>query len=361
MIIAIGLEASIKLSKTYRNWAVSFSLLIVTIILIFLMAYLNADPDWELMPNIPSSNLMELFRVWSITAAVVLLAAFLIYWLPRHVWLILAGIFLIEAIMLRPMGYHLRADNYSSFVEATDLSISNERIMTPLPANTNLISKFESVGVFDPINNNYFRKFFISHFKVPNPNFHIQAVETPEGLTVSQIDALRLIGTNIIYGFKVQDERLTKLNHSAYKIDFSLPRVYLLSQEAFDEINKDWSQRSVTENVKRLQTEIKRTPAVKYIQFGNRTISFRVDDDFDGVLVINQAYSTNWSFDNNKRILFGNLFPAWKVSIESNKQYIIDYWPRGLTISLILAILGMNLFLLILFKKTLKNGWVKWV
>lgn len=349
MIIAIGFELINFLSVREKQKFLVLSFTLFTIILIFIVSYLYSNPNWSIRRDIPSHNLKEVFLIWSVSATMVLLIVNLLYWWsPKNIWLLLALLFIFQGVLLRPFGYHLRADQYPTIKQ--DDTVENFRILSSIKANDNLFSNIESVGVFDPVSNRYFRKYLISHFDVLNPSFNIQ-VSPSLGLTAEQLDALRLIGVNKISGYQTKETYgIRKIQEKSYEIKDSLPRIFLLSKNSYDQITSEWNKVSLSTNLERIREESKKYPLITNFTKNANGINFRITSDFNGVLVVNQAFSTNWSLNKEEPNIFAELFPSWNVSLKKDIDYKIIYWPKGLTFGIVFAVIGLLIILVVYFR-----------
>jgi len=132
------------------------------------------------------------------------------------------------------------------------------------------------------------------------------------------------------------------------RLNGTLPRAFIISDEAFERLNRDWPALSANDLLKCLRAEIARHPPVISHGPRGRTLTFDVPNDTNGYLVANQAYSSNWSRKTECPVLFGELFPAWKINSSGSRTVALSYWPRGLTWGLALAISGLSLLVTIL-------------
>jgi hypothetical protein len=154
---------------------------------------------------------------------------------------------------------------------------------------------------------------------------------------------LRFLGVTRIYQRELKSTvGVTPAGDGTYKLEKALPRVLLLSESAYAEIEKAWGTEPVSRTLERIQDDIRQRPGITNLHVGTRTIDFDLGAEFDGVLVGLQAYSHSWTFEGREAQTYCELFPAWRVHLAPG-VHKIEYFPKGLRPAIPLAVLGLLL------------------
>lgn len=347
--IAAGLERLTALPPDRRRWTILSAAGLTAGCVLGALLFFSIDSGLSIS-HIPNRRMqLEWLQVTGTSIFVAAFTALLLYRFDDHrTWYALILLFIAQAVAIHPLGYFPRKQSYEDHSRATgDVAATmpqsdRPRVLSATMPNANIHLGYEHFGVFDPVINRRYQSFVLRHFEPSHPLFAYH-VPTPSS---SQLDALRLVGVNRIEGYSLDNHRgLRAVAPGAYVLEDVLPRAFLLPEVPFGKLNSPNATERPSELLAQLQAEIAQTPVVHVEQIGSRSMTFRPVEDFQGWLVVNQAYSTNWSLEGTPAREFAGLFPYWRVSWKANNSYTITYWPRGLTRGGWLSIPGFALFL----------------
>jgi hypothetical protein len=96
-----------------------------------------------------------------------------------------------------------------------------------------------------------------------------------------------------------------------------------------------------------IRLDIKQLPQPGNVRFEEETVYFDMDSKATGYIILNQAFSTYWTLSGRNAERFLGLWPSWKVHAAGPQT--ITYWPRGLTVGLFAAGIGLVILLLLNF------------
>jgi hypothetical protein len=349
--IAIGLDRLPALLGERRT-VVKGGVAVILVLLMFMVACLWIRPDYALA-GIPWEIRRRLYIMnFAVSLGAFAVTAVLIHRRPRNWRGLSLCVFVLQSLALLPAGLGTRAAEYPVRYEAE--AKGGERVLIRETASTNLFFDVESIALFDAVVNRYYRDFINGFFAVTNP----QAIYQPSEKTLdrAQARALQLLGTSRVYGYEVEAGGPARREGDAYSIENPLPRVFVLSADTYASLRDvKLSKENIDSVVSKLVEDIRRTQQPFDLSVEGESISFSTPATGAGaVLVVNQAYSTNWLYQArpSKRLL--ELWPSWPLQAGTTQQ--VTYWPRGLTLGLAAMPVGFVLFLIVYFlsAKTLR-------
>ena len=341
--IAAGLQFIIDLPAVERRRFVLRAAGIVVGVIVLAVLYLWWRPDYSFR-EVPTPVVEAVFVMdYGMAVGVFLAATALLYWMPRHWEKWLLGVFVAQSLCLLPFGFHGRRlankTTYAGHVES--FSDSGKRLMIHETANSNLFFGVESIGAFDPTINTRYRDFIHTFFRVAGPDIYYDPLDAE--ISEVQIRALQLVGVSGIFGYTVEASPLVRrLGARAVEILEPLPRVFVISNETYRGIGGfPVSRESVAGVLTRIRRDLRSIPQPTNIWVKNETLHFTPPLNSKGVLVANQAYSTNWTYRGARPSPFLHLWPAWQLQSGPGSEETVTCWPAGLTVGLLLIICGL--------------------
>lgn len=357
ILAATALDAIFTMDAANRRLSVLFALLLLVCAGGWLVHTTWKAPLPILLARMPEAILDEARWMYWTSFGLVVIAAALLYFRPRVTLALLVLLAVIHAVIVPPNGWFPRAVRYPGAAEAIEVSDPNlvdpdmlglrPRIFTQYQPNQNLIPGFEAVGVFDPVSNVRLGRALNAHFKLQHPMFDLQVSGYPvEPLTREQLDFLRILGVSRVYHYKTVPEiELEGTPGGGQLVRAAMPRVWLLSEETADQGDAGFpwaSMRSllmflrgeVRTNAKELELDLRHTP---------NGYEIRVERDFRGELVVQQAYAHAWRFEGRSGRPFLDLFPRWTVDLKAGRTYRVEYVPVGLAPGMVLSVCGVML------------------
>ena len=341
--IAIGLHEVARLPDKNRRTLVAAAVAIVLLVVTAAVIYLRVRPEYFIDQTSPREiRVVVLVKHIGVSLAVFGLAAWTLWTLPRHWQGMLLGVFVFQALAALPFGFAKRLDAYPSRFGAE--AVAGKRLLIREMANTNLFFDLETVTMYDAIVNTHYRNFLLTFFHLINGDAIYQPIERT--LDARQVQALQLIGTNAVAGYGTSaSAALAHSNDTGFEIVDPLPRAFVVSSATYLSLyNQRCSKETIEGIVQTIQQDLQTMPQPVGIQLGNGTVRFGVRPPANGVLVLNYAYSTNWTYREKRGRLFLGLWPAWPFEA-SAEDVVLTYWPRGLTMGLWTAITGLVLAL----------------
>lgn len=346
IIAASGLDNLLLLTTKLRKKYLRIAYIIFSIIIFSVLRFLAFYPHYINNIAIPTTVKYELLTTHFVSIITLLTSIVVLYFLPKKTTLYLTVIFLTHNILTHPGGYFKRDKNYPIYTNTPKTILSQPKVptrvlSTHLNTNQNLFIGIESISVWDPILNKYYRNFMATNFNLSIPDLVIQPdFSTP--LTTGQIDVLRFLGVNYIEGYPItnpQSKYLNRVRDNLFEVRGNLPRLFLTPTSPPTDINQPDSMAT-------LLNDTPKSPILNITNISANNIYFNVDKTYQGFLVANQSYSTNWHFLGKTPQLSFSLFPSWQVTLHPRQTYVIRYWPDGLTQGIYLAIIGLLLFCL---------------
>lgn len=340
--IAIGLDETAALPDKDRRKVVVAGAMIVLLIVAAAVIYLSFRTEYSIGPDIPLPvRQMVLVKHIGVSLAVFGLGAWILYSLPKRWQGLLLGLFIFQAFAALPFGFAKRLDAYPSWFRAE--AAAAKRLLIRDWPNTNLFFNVESIADYDAVINRHYRDFILTFFNVINA----QAIYEPTEATfdASQVRALQLVGTEVAVGFRTNaPATLARPNGPSFEIVDPLPRAFVVSSATYLSLyNQRNSKETIEGIVQALQQDVHTIPQPTDLRLGNGSVRFRLRAPSNGVLVLNYAYSTNWTYRGRKAQLFLDLWPAWPIRSSADTDVVLTYWPRGLTVGLWAAFAGLML------------------
>jgi|GEM_PF-4387685 len=347
MVAAAGLQYFSELTKKQRRIFSTNALIATAVVVGAVLLYFTQSPQIDFSIKLQEATKSELFRTHIVSALTLIFTTILLFWYPKRIWLYLTLIFIIHSAFIHPGGYYKRHAEYEPQFDRERIQLEMPRVLSSAThTNQSIFHNFESIGVWDAIFNESYRTFMMHHFEMNSPKLVIQP-NFKDWLNKEQIDVMRLLGVNIIQGHSLQDGlHVEKIGSNIYQLNSPVPRIFALTSSEYDAFPQDLSLSSPAQTVNRVHSS--NAPGITVTQINANSLEFKMEEDFRGVLVANQAYSTNWKFQNQSPEEFQNIFPAWDVSLTAGENYKISYWPRGLTYGIYCALIGFFIFTLTL-------------
>ncbi len=348
---AIGLEELTRLSAVERRRVVARATLAVGCALGAAWLYIGTDERWGSLADLPERARAELVVGHSASIAAFALAAIVLWFLPRRAGTWITGIVFCQAVVLAPNGWLQRLDAYWTPFELVPVAAAEprERVLTAVTPNQNLLIGIESVSAFDPVHFRSLHGFLTTFFRVVNAGFDLHPTSPGAGLRKNELDAARLLGVTRIHDHRLStDEGVTSLGHGVFALEDTLPRAYLLGRAACERIESTWKRTQLADTLAMIREELSRTPALTALRWSSRGVSFEFDREFDGVLIVLQAYSQGWTLDGVRSRPFLSTVCAFDVEPRASRSFEVSYWPHGLSRALLLAGVGAVLVLVAL-------------
>jgi hypothetical protein len=340
--IAIGLDWISRLEGKDRRPEVRRGAMIVALLLVLIAIHLWLKKDYLLQPGIPRIVVLHvLVGDFGVALVAFLATAAVLYWQPRH-WRPLAlGIFITQSWLLLPVGFGKRAAEYP--VRYQDEATPGNRLLIREVAASNLFFNVESIAFYDAIVNAHYREFINTFFSAINPFAIYQPTETV--LTAAQVRALQLVGTSAVYGYESGAPELVRSKPNGFDILDPLPRAFVVSQATYRSLRETkLSKDNVESVVAALLKDVRSLPQPVDIEVIGERVAFSAPAGSEGaVLVLNQGYSSNWTYRGQRGEPMMALWPSWPLQAGERQEAV--YWPRGLTVGLRLAPLGFLLLL----------------
>lgn len=268
---------------------------------------------------------------------------------PRGTLLLLVPLVTASALLTRKDGWPVRRAEYPDVVECAEDADPEGgalpvRVLSWCGPNMNLIPGFESLSVFDPVNNDRFRALMNREFAVDNPWFILHPIPGSAPLDRRRVEVLQLLGVGLVYGTEPAPEyEPPRTRGGGVRIERVLPRLWLLAPAEAAELERDVDAETRPARVHGLRRAIDAQPAIAEITQHTNGYEFRVSADFHGVLVAQQAYTRGWRFEGAIGRPYLDFFPAWDVELVRGRTYHVDYVPRGLAPALWIALGGVVL------------------
>jgi hypothetical protein len=337
--IAIALQWATALPDTTRRRLLIFSTALIICAIAACVVYLRMRPEYSIDPNIPRQvRLMVIVKHIGVSLAVFGLTVWVLFTLPKHWQGMLLGLFVFQALAALPFGFAKRLDAYPSRFSAE--AAGGKRVLIREPPNTNLFFNLETVTMFDAVVNTHYRQFMLTFFRLVSGVGIYQPME--QTLDVRNVRALQLLGTDIVSGYGTNaPAELARQNPLGFEIVDPLPRIFIVSAETYVSLyNQQCSQETIEGIVETIQRDLRGIPQPAAVRLGNGSVRFTAPQASSGVLVLNYAYSTNWSYQGRKARIFLGLWPTWPFEGPVD-DVVVTYWPRGLTIGLGSALAGL--------------------
>jgi len=340
---AIGMEEAARLPALARRRVVVFATVAIGTALCATWIYVVTSTQWTSIADLPDRPRAELVSGHVASIAAFSSVAMLLAFQPRRVGAWIAVIVVCQAAILVPNGWLRRLDAYWTPFEMVGLADAKprERVLTSVMPNQNLLIGVESLSVFDPVHLRSLHAFHSTFFRVVNPGFDLHPTSPDSGLRASELDAARLLGVTRIHDHRLStDEGVTPLDTGVFALENTLPRAYLLSRDAFERIDGAWKRTRIANTLAEIRAASSSTPKVTVSQSGSRALDLAIESPFRGVLVVLQAYSHGWTLDGVPARSFLSTVCAFDVDLDAGRSVRVSYWPRGLSLSLPLALLG---------------------
>ncbi len=355
---AAGLDALVEMESKRRRWIVSGAVTVTVLLVVWLVSEAWERPLDELLARVPASTVHDAW--WSYdTSIVALLAGVMLVWFrPRAVLACMVAIAIAHATLVLPKGWSPRAEKYAESVERTE---SNDpelaepgqlglrpRLLSRLEPNQNLIVGFEQIGVFDPVCNTRLVELLRAHFHLNHPLFDIQPFTSAQAsIDADQLELLRFLGVSRIYGHDIDPTlRLPRTKGGGALVGRALPRVWLLSKGDADAIDARFGVDAMRDVVRSTDDALRANAATLDVHATAHGYDVRVSRDFEGELVVQQAYAQAWVLDNESGQPFCHIFPRWSVRLRAGQTYHVRYVPLGFRTGAIVSSLGLVLLAL---------------
>jgi hypothetical protein len=342
--MGIGLQFIIDLPGMERRRLLLKSAAIVAGIIVLAIVYLWARPDYSVKGAAPDSVIQAVFIMdYGVAVGVFLVATALLFWMPRHWEKYLLAVLVVQSLCLLPFGFHGRrsSSNATYAWHVAWFPDAGKRLLIHETAESNLFFGVESISAFDPAINTRYRQFMHTFFRFAAGDIFYQPVDTK--LSEAQVRALQLAGVQGIFGYRVEASPLVRpLGPGAVEVLDPLPRVFVVSNETYRGIGPfPITRQSVAGVLARIRRDLQSIPQPTNVWVKNETLHFTAPSTAAGVLVANQAYSTNWTYRGARPSVFMNLWPAWQMQAATGSGQVVSFWPEGLTVGLVLAFCGL--------------------
>lgn len=337
-VISLSWLIATPLKMRRRITASALGVCIVLVIAIVLFQI--SDPAWKFH----SKRLDQLIICW--VGCVLAIGAFA-YFLMRKTQGELIGkplliIVIIAGLAIKPFGFSASTQQYPPF-PVSGLDFAKERLVSDADAaNTNLLTGYERIELFDPIFNRSFGELMLKNLPIVNGFMHLQM---PKGTVINdkQISLLRLMGVTAIYGYEIADsDQILPVNQSFARIKDPLPQIFLLNST--NPIEASCQQQDYGKVLELIQAALISRP-VAGVQKGVNDLRFILDRPGQGTLISLQAFSPGWELTGQPATKFCNIFNSWKGTFAANQPYQITYTPPGLRKSYTFVFAGILLVL----------------
>jgi uncharacterized membrane protein (DUF485 family) len=352
LLAALALESllSLEVARRRRTWLLTGA---VTVVLLGGFALLVAWlPQWH-GPDAGNPVGRGILVAWAASLALAGVMWAALWRRSRVPWEALVLAILVQAVLVRPNGYKAVHPEprlpHPALAEVEN--VRGKRLLTSVLANSNLLWRFEDVGVFDPIHSRALSEFLQRDFTLHHPAFHIQVSGAPLALSPRQLDALRFLGVQAIQPDLLQPGSGLPVGTGMVPLEGALPRAFVLSEAKAAEAEAHCAANDLSAALAVIhRAQEGREPLTAEV----RTNGLRVSGPGlpeRHVLVVAQAYTTSWSYQGQRGQKFCGLYPSWTVEGGAESVRVLRYWPRGLTPALglsafaLVALVGWILFL----------------
>lgn len=336
----ISLSWLIAMPLKTRRRITAYALITCIVLVVAIVLFQINDPAWKFH----SKRLDQLIICW--VGCVLAIAAFT-YFLMKNPKGELIGkplliVVIIAGLAIKPFGFNVSHNHYPPF-PVSGLDFAKERLVSDADAaNTNLLTGYERIELFDPIFNRSYGELMLKNFPIVNGFMHLQM---PKGTVISdkQISLLRLMGVTSIYGYAIANSnQVLPVNPSFARIKDPLPQVFLLNST--DPIEASCQQQDYGKVLQLIQAALISRPT-DGVQKGVNDLRFTLDRPGRGTLISLQAFSPGWEFAGQSATKFCNSFNSWSGDFQANQPYQISYTPPGLRKSYAYVFIGILLVL----------------
>jgi hypothetical protein len=312
-------------------------------------------PLEQLLAGLPEPTVRDVAWCYGTSAAALIAGAALLCFRPRGALAVLVVVTIAHSVFVLPNGWFPRALRYNETIERQELDEPTlveagglglkPRIFSRYQPNQNLIPGFENLGVFDPVSNTRVSKLLGDNFQLQMPLFDLQPMlEGDERLTRGQINLLRFIGVSRIYGYPVGlDTPMMQTPGRGLIVGYPLPRVWLLSKADADRLDKPLREDTARPLFAHTTRAVR--PNLKILEVRNSAHGFDIDvtQDFQGELVVQQAYAHAWEFEGRSGTPHCDIFPRWSVDLHPGRTYHVRYVPLGYRLGRAISAFGVLL------------------
>jgi hypothetical protein len=337
LIAAIAAQGLTRLPVEERRRVLLRAGAVLGVCLLALGLYV-AFGDWKFNTSVRTWRTRAIVAMWGVSLLTVGLFLAVMARARRsgRAWLGLAVLFVGQALLLRPTGFFAARPTRVPSTEALrEAGASGRRVSAGMGANTNLFFGYEEVGLFDPIHNRAFGDFMRAHVDLHSPEFHVQPSRTPAELSPRQLDALRLMGVELVER-RGAPATLAGFRASAWpelmELEGTLPRAFVLAPEVADQADARCRAGDLAGALEVIRAglgpPVARRAEVNHVELSGVA---------PGRLVVSQAFSTAWHLDGAPGTPFCGLFPSWPIS-SARERVVVAYWPPGLSLALRLSL-----------------------
>jgi hypothetical protein len=330
---------------------------VVTVVLLTILAVVTAAQDEAY--SVTMGKLRAVAPIWIGSGLAVLGTVLLLSSRQLSLGMLLV---LISTITLRPFGFErgdVSAPHPSTFWDAPAKS---GRILTRETANQNLISKYDSLTVFDPVLNTFFARAMADNFRVEAPEFSPRPVDS--FLNKSQIAVLGLLGVTHLQGYIPSEEReavpeaggLKRLTRTLFP-GVKVPLEVAQQAEAFCAAGDFSSALATLESAVLSRAEsIQRETNSLVISFP-RTAPVAAEKQ---VLIVPLAFSKTWTVAGDPGSVFCRYISRWDGMAAEGSLVRVAATPSSLkpafVVSAITIVLVLVIALIVARGARLKSG-----
>jgi len=213
--------------------------------------------------------------------------------------------------------------------------------------NTNLIIGRSSPWVFDPVMNSRYRNLMIKEFDVSNPFFNTKPASASK-FTSRQIDVLRMLGVGLINGYQLVDNSFyIKVGTNEHLIkEGLLPEGLIIPEQSVSTLSKLFENCYYGDFVNHAMNV--GTPCAISID-GPNSITVDVPPGSDSRrLLLNRVFMSGWKTSSSLSVPLADFWLSTPVGPAGGKIKIF-YWPPGLSLGGILAMVGAIGLMLIFY------------
>jgi hypothetical protein len=343
LIVTIAAEHATRLEpegrRTLLRWAlVPFGIAAVTVVW-----WMAASDHWHLSGDLRSRELRHLLKSWAASIAVVPIFVALVFLRRRPAWIVVSVLFVVQAMLLLPTGFWRPLPRRAVGAEALREGAhpAGARVLSHAFANTNLFFGFEDLAVFDPVLNGSFQRFMTERFPVYHAGFHLQFDSKPEALTPDRLDALRLLGVDLVEMDAVPAAPLRASGLPGLAaLDGTLPRAYVVDADSARRAEAACTAGRLGEAVEALGAAARRGPRLTETRGENRVVLTSAGGPTQGTLVLTRAYTSAWRLAGAPPRPLCGVLATWPVSLSGGDRLEVEYRPPGLSLALRIAAAG---------------------
>lgn len=358
VVAAAGCDALMSMDRKHARRVV-FVTLVATLLLVWrLLSLVWTRPLEDLLAGLPETTVRDVAWCYGTSAAALLAGAVLLWVRPRGALAFLGVVTIAHSVLVLPNGWFPRAPRYQDTIERQELADPTlvepggldlqPRIFSSYQPNQNLIAGFENLGVFDPVSNTRFSRLLGETFRLQHPLFDLQPItEGDERLTRTQANILRILGVSRIYGYPVGIETSMKRTPGGgWLVGYPLPRVWLLSKADADRLDQPLEHETARAMLKYTTLAVRPYSEILEVHSAAHGFDISVTQDFQGELVVQQAYARAWEFEGESGRPYCDIFPRWSVDLRRGHTYHVRYEPLGFRLGLAISAGGVLLAIL---------------